>query len=126
MKKLVSYGIGILAIFFALSVQAIDSKDLVGHYDLQGEAETSGSLNLNANQKYSASFTYSGNDWVEEGEWKVEDDELVLSDGHFKDKNHPQFPLYLSSGMSFEYRDGKLTSGSPQRRLLFTDTSRTK
>ncbi|HKX11987.1 MAG TPA: hypothetical protein VJP40_02450, partial [bacterium] len=59
------------------------------------------------------------------GTWKLENSEVVLSGGRFKQKNYDKLPLFLPSGIRLKYQDGKLTGGDPQRKLVFVDPNKT-
>jgi hypothetical protein len=103
---------------------ALDQSAVPGNYELQSVMETAGMLVLSADQKYSASFSYGAADWVEEGTWKIEGNEIVLSGGKFKVKNHDKIPLFLPSGTRFKYQDAKLTMVPAQRKVVFLDPNK--
>lgn len=113
-------------LFFTGSVVfALDKEAVVGNYELTGVMETAGMLRLMADQKYAAGFSYGAADWVEEGTWKIEGDEVVLQGGRFKVKNYKDLSLVLPAGTRFKYKDGKLTASDPKRKLVFLDPNKT-
>ena len=125
MKRVLSLNILLVLIFTSLSVFGLDNKTVVGKYELEGVMEMAGMLVLKANQKYTASFAYGAADWVEEGTWKIEGDEVVVSGGRFKEKNYNDLSLFFAPGMRMKYKDGKLTSSDPERKFAFLDPNKT-
>lgn len=116
----------LISIFLSLAAPALalDNSDLPGKYELQGVMEMAGMLSLGPDQKYTAGFSYGAADWVEEGTWKLEGGEVLLSGGKIKVKNYDKLPLFLPSGSRFKYQDGKLTLIDPQRKVAFLDPNK--
>lgn len=119
-------------LFFVLALlltgrvgMALESNAIAGSYELQGVMEMAGGLMLKPEGKYMAGFSYGAADWVEEGDWKLEGDQIVLSGGRFKQRNYDKLPLFLPSGSRFKYHDGKLTLVDPERKLVFLDPNKT-
>jgi hypothetical protein len=126
MKKMES--LRLLLVLFALPVYAValETKDIAGDYQLQGEREMAGLLSLTAaDQKYVARFSYGAADWVEVGAWKIDSDTVVLSGGRFKATNYKDMQLLLASGTRFSYEPGKLTSTDPSRPIVFLNPDKT-
>ncbi len=109
----------------AVRTLGLESKSVIGEYELQGVMETAGRLRLEKNNRYLAGFSYGAGDWVEEGTWKLEGEEVVLSDSRIKAKNHSSIALLLPAGIRFHYQDGKLSSVAADRRLTFLNPNKT-
>ncbi len=109
----------------ATTAIAADNTDVAGTYELQGVMEMAGMLALKPDHTYEAGFSYGAADWVEEGVWREEGSEIVLSRARFKVKNTPKIQLMLISGTHFTYKDGRLVATDPARKLVFIDPNRT-
>jgi hypothetical protein len=124
MKQILRLVLPVFLVLVGTKGFALDQAALLGKYELQGVMETAGMLILGADQKYSAGFSYGAADWVEEGSWKIEGNEVVLSGGKFKAKNYDKIPLFLPAGIRFKYQDGKLTMVDAQRKVVFLDPNK--
>ena len=125
MKKMWQLVLGLALIFAGRGLFAVESGAVTGSYELQGVREMAGGLMLKEAGKYLAGFSYGAADWVEEGSWKLEGDEVVLSGGRFKQKNYDKLPLFLPAGTRLKYHDGKLSGSDPERKLVFIDPNKT-
>jgi len=112
-------------ILLAVATFADAAPNAVGSYELQGIREMAGSLVLKPNHRYRASFSYGAADWTEQGVWKGSSNSVVLERGRFGRNNSGQIELLLSPGMRLVYREGRLASVDPDRKLVFIDPSRT-
>ena len=109
----------------AVRALALESGTVIGNYELQGVMEMAGGLSLKPGGKYLAGFSYGAADWVEEGTWKVEGEEVVLSGGRFKQRNYGKMPLFLPPGTRFKFQAGKLSASDPERNIVFLDPNKT-
>jgi len=104
---------------------ASEAADLTGDYELTGVMEMAGGLSLKKNNTYLAGFSYGAADWVETGDWQATSNGLVLKNAKFKMKNSNEIPLFLPSGTTFTYQDGKLTTILDGRKISFIDPNKT-
>ena len=104
---------------------AAEATDIAGTYELQGVMEMAGMLALKPDHTYEAGFSYGAADWVEEGVWREEGGDIVLSRARFKTKNMAAIQLMLTSGTRFTYKDGRLVATDSARKLVFIDPNRT-
>ncbi len=115
----------LLSFLFGRRGFALDAQEVIGNYELQGVMEMAGGLSLKAAGKYLAGFSYGAADWLEEGTWKLQGNEVVLSGGRFKERNYDKLPLFLPPGTRLKYQAGKLSSSDPQRKLTFLNPDKT-
>lgn len=125
MKRLLQLAATLALIFAGPGAFGLDAQEVPGNYELQGVMEMAGGLSLKAGGKYLAGFSYGAADWVEEGSWKLEGNEVILSGGRFKQRNYDKLPLFLPPGTRLKYQDGKLSGVDPQRKLVFLDPNKT-
>jgi hypothetical protein len=125
MKLRLLFVVSMVLTLTSLRAFALDPKELAGNYELTGVMEMAGGLMLKENQKYMAGFSYGAADWEEEGNWKIEGDEVVLEGGHLKVKNKYIPSPFLPAGTRFKYKDGKLTGSDPSRKLVFLNPNKT-
>jgi len=109
-------------LFFSVPLFALNPSSIPGAYELRGVMETAGELMLHPDQKYVAEFAYGAADWVEEGTWKIDGEEVVLSGAHFKMKNYDKIPFFLPPGTRLKYQKGDLVSGDPLRKFRFENS----
>src|SRR5262249_22939314 len=113
---------------FCLSVSnafGLEPNQVLGDYELVGVMEMAGGLSLQKDQKYVAGFSYGAADWQEAGTWKIENDEVVLENSHFKVKNSLIHSPFLPGGTRFKYQEGKLLGTDPARKLVFRNPNKT-
>jgi hypothetical protein len=125
MKRITLLGASLIMIFLSSRGFGLDNSAVVGNYELQGVMEVAGMLMLKADQKYAAGFSYGAADWIEEGTWKLEGDEVLLQGGRFKEKNYKDLSLVLPSGTRMKVQDGKLTVNEPDHKLVFVNPNKT-
>jgi hypothetical protein len=125
MKPRMFFSILMFLTFATPNAFGLEVKQLVGNYELVGVMEMAGGLILNENQKYVAGFSYGAADWEEEGSWKIEGDEVILEGSHLKVKNKLIPSPFLPAGTRFKFKDGKLTSTDPTRKLVFINPNKT-
>jgi hypothetical protein len=125
MKSLLHIMIVVAALLITATALAVDTTDAVGTYELQGVMEMAGGLALKPDHTYEAGFSYGAADWMEEGVWREEGGDIVLSRARFKTKNMVVIQLMLTSGTRFTYKDGRLVATDPARKLVFIDPNRT-
>ena len=106
-------------------VFGLEKSMLIGNYELQGVMEVAGVLQLNNDQKYLAQFIYGAAEWIEEGRWKIEGDEVVLKESRIQKQNMPIPSPFLRAGTKFKYEDGKLTASESDRKIVFLDPNKT-
>ncbi len=103
-------------------LRAMNPAAVPGAYELRGAMEMAGGLMLHPNHKYVAEFSYGAADWVEEGLWKIEGEEVVLSGARFKAKNYDKIPFFLPPGTRLKYQKGDLSSSDPERKFRFENS----
>lgn len=118
----------VITLYLALSAPLVfgfEKSELVGNYELQGVMEVAGMLQLNGDQKYVANFIYGAAEWVEEGRWKIEGGQVVLTESRIRIQNMPIPSPFLPAGIRFRYEGGKLTAFSSGQTIVFLDPNKT-
>ncbi len=115
---------GFISLLF-MSMSICSANDITGNYELTGVMEMAGAITLMPNHHYQAQFSYGAADWIEEGNWALEKNAVVLSNAHFKIKNSNDLSLFLPSGTRFTLSSGKMTAYGPNGHITFINPNKT-